>query len=265
MSRLFKSKNYWITQEYHSGHRGIDMTAEGGFDYVTAHTEGSVIQVVDNCNINTSGSSTFGSNSSLKDSNNPGNMVVIKHNNGYTTRYLHLKYGSVAVKVGDYVAQGDVLGYMGNTGYSFGAHLHWDMSDENGLRINPTVYLDSDLPGQTAPETYDVGDRVEIDGVYVSSTSEKRLNPLIRQGTITRIVPGARNPYLLDNGNIGWINEDCIVKHTSTGTVHIVQPGENLSLIASKYGTTWQAIYEKNYAVIGNNPNLIYPGTKLVI
>jgi hypothetical protein len=58
---------------------------------------------------------------------------------------------------------------------------------------------------------YAVGDVVDIDGVYVSSNSTEKLVPKITRGTITRIVEGARNPYLLDDGKIGWVNDDCIV------------------------------------------------------
>lgn len=61
------------------------------------------------------------------------------------------------------------------------------------------------------PLKYKVGDWVEINGVYVSSTSTEKLTPAINQGTITMIVPDAPNPYLLDNGNIGWVNDDCII------------------------------------------------------
>lgn len=57
---------------------------------------------------------------------------------------------------------------------------------------------------------YKVGDVVNITGVYVSSTSNNKLRPAITKGTITRIIVGARNPYLLDNGNIGWVNDECI-------------------------------------------------------
>lgn len=57
---------------------------------------------------------------------------------------------------------------------------------------------------------YKIGDIVDINGVYVSSTSEQKLTPAITRGTITKIV-NARNPYLLDNGNIGWVNNDCII------------------------------------------------------
>lgn len=58
---------------------------------------------------------------------------------------------------------------------------------------------------------YNIGDAVDINGVYVSSDSTERLNPAITRGTITRIIEEARNPYLLDDGNIGWVNNDCII------------------------------------------------------
>lgn len=61
---------------------------------------------------------------------------------------------------------------------------------------------------------YAIGDIVTINGVYVSSDSTERLNPAITSGTITRIIEGARNPYLLNDGYIGWINDDCIVDST---------------------------------------------------
>ena len=46
--------------------------------------------------------------------------------------------------------------------------------------------------------------------------STEKLTPKITKGTITKIVEGARNPYLLDNGNIGWVNDDCIVEPKPT-------------------------------------------------
>lgn len=60
---------------------------------------------------------------------------------------------------------------------------------------------------------YKVGDIVTINGVYVSSTSTNKLVPAITKGTITKILNGTRNPYLLDNGNIGWVNDECIVSN----------------------------------------------------
>ena len=71
---------------------------------------------------------------------------------------------------------------------------------------------DSCITSEDIKKGYSVGDVVNINGVYVSSTSSDKLVPAITRGTITRIIKGARNPYLLDNGNIGWVNDNCIVR-----------------------------------------------------
>lgn len=135
-ARVLKHGVCEVTQEYKgSAHNGIDIVKEGyQLDNIVAHSDGVVVQVIDNCNGNTP-----------NNSNNPGNMVKIDHNNGYFTRYLHLAYGTVKVKAGDRVKKGQVIGYMGNTGYSFGGHLHFEVWNGNN-RINPTEYLDKDLP-----------------------------------------------------------------------------------------------------------------------
>lgn len=57
---------------------------------------------------------------------------------------------------------------------------------------------------------WQLGDYVKIDGVYVSSDSAEKLKPKVDHGKITRIIE-ARNPYLLNDGNIGWVNDECIV------------------------------------------------------
>lgn len=110
--------------------------------------------------------------------------------------------------------------------------------------------------------TYKVGDTVEINGVYVSSTSDDRLLPAITKGTITKIISGAKNPYLLDNGNIGWINDSCIVNSTNNEVIYIVKSGDTLSAIARMYNTTYQKLASDNNI---SNPDLIYPGQKIVI
>ena len=73
---------------------------------------------------------------------------------------------------------------------------------------------------------YNIGDVVDINGVYISSDSTEELRPAITRGKITRIIDGARNPYLLDNGNIGWVNNDCIigiVEHIDSDLLDIVR------------------------------------------
>ena len=219
-ARVLESGMCEVTQEYKgSAHAGIDIVREGyRLDNVVAHSDGTVIQVINNCNENTNGQ-----NGNRYDSNNPGNMVKIDHGNGYYTRYLHLAYGTVKVSVGDKVSKGQVIGYMGNTGYSFGGHLHFEVW-QGGSRIDPTSYLENDLPTPEPekPSTlnHKVGDVVNINGVYVSSTSTEKLNPAVTTGTITRIIDGARNPYLLNDGNIGWVNDDCIVDSETVRYLH---------------------------------------------
>lgn len=63
-----------------------------------------------------------------------GYYVLIYHNGTYSTRYAHMS--SVAVSTGQYVTAGTIIGYEGNTGNSFGAHLHFEVY-ENGTRVNP--------------------------------------------------------------------------------------------------------------------------------
>ena len=136
--RVLKSGKCEVSQRYKgSRHNGIDLVGAGyTLDYVVAHSDGTVVGVVSNINYNTSKSGR----------RIYGNYVKIKHDNGMFTFYAHLKYGSVAVKVGDRVTKGQVLGYMGNTGYSFGAHLHFEIRNINNIQIDPTPYVGADLP-----------------------------------------------------------------------------------------------------------------------
>ncbi len=67
-----------------------------------------------------------------------GNNVLIYHNSTYSTRYAHLS--SMAVSAGQYVERNQVIGYMGNTGYSFGNHLHFEVY-QNGTRVDPQLFL----------------------------------------------------------------------------------------------------------------------------
>ncbi len=63
-----------------------------------------------------------------------GNKVSIRHNGTYSTNYAHMS--KTAVKKGQRVNQGDVIGYVGSTGFSTGPHVHYEMV-KNGIKINP--------------------------------------------------------------------------------------------------------------------------------
>ncbi len=72
-----------------------------------------------------------------------GNYVKIDHGNGYQTLYAHMS--AQAVHVGDVVEQGQVIGYVGNTGNSFGNHCHFEMYYNDRLFSARDVF--PDMPG----------------------------------------------------------------------------------------------------------------------
>ena len=67
-----------------------------------------------------------------------GNLIVLKHAFGLSTRYGHLS--AYQVKTGDAVKRGDVIGYIGSTGRSTGSHLHYEIL-ANGQLMNPLQLL----------------------------------------------------------------------------------------------------------------------------
>ena len=66
------------------------------------------------------------------------NRVVISHGNGLVTKYMH--HSSICVSAGQRVAKGQQIGYVGSTGYSTGAHLHFQV-ELNGTPVNPNNYM----------------------------------------------------------------------------------------------------------------------------
>ncbi len=67
-----------------------------------------------------------------------GNYVQINHGDGFRSVYMHMTY--YIVTPGQYVAAGQVIGYVGNTGLSKGDHLHFGIS-YNGTYVNPMEYI----------------------------------------------------------------------------------------------------------------------------
>lgn len=201
-TRILEKGNCDITESYGSNHQAVDIVgANSTLDYVVAHSDGKVIFYQDGYD------NLKGSVGDLS----YGNCIKLEHGNGYETLYAHMKKG-LSVKNGSIVKKGQRLGYMGDSGNAYGKHLHFEVW-KDGKRINSTEYLDKDLYTVSSLK-HKVGDKVIINGVYKTSNSEIKLNPLIKNGIITRIVDNAKNPYLLNNGNIGWVNDDSIISDT---------------------------------------------------
>lgn len=97
-------------------HNGIDIGARYGTIVVVAHA-GRVVAV----------------------QNAPyayGKWIAVEHDNGLTTMYAHLSLQSVVV--GQRVNGGEVIGYMGSTGYSTGSHLHFTVYTTNSFSTKPS-------------------------------------------------------------------------------------------------------------------------------
>ncbi|TFE04056.1 M23 family metallopeptidase [Jeotgalibacillus salarius] len=134
----------YMDEDYDFGdHYGIDYDGNY-YDPVYASGAGTVTKVNSGCS--NAGDSNCGSGW--------GNYIEITHNvNGenYLTRYAHLSPGTATVTVGQSVSQGYKIGEMGNSGFSYGAHLHFEFL-VNGIRVNPHYYLNEDLEGDVTPE-----------------------------------------------------------------------------------------------------------------
>lgn len=164
-NRVFAVQGYAVTQNYaqhveavkNGGYaQGIDLVPQKDNRYIqsdiVAHSDGTVLYA--------------------GNGDGYGNAVWILHNGNYVTGYGHMR--ELKVKTGDVVKKGTPIGVIGNTGHSSGIHLHFelrkytkaykvDASDFWGTNsfmntskfswIDPTPYINADLPGQTVATT----------------------------------------------------------------------------------------------------------------
>lgn len=106
----------FVTQYFTYYHNGIDI---GGYSPIYASDGGRVV---------TAGWNPWGL----------GYYIQINHGNGFVTIYGHLS--RIEVTVGQDVVRGQVIGQTGNTGNSFGTHLHFTIQ-QNGRYVNPLSFL----------------------------------------------------------------------------------------------------------------------------
>lgn len=103
------------------GHKGLDMAASFGTPIYAAYS-GTVMMA----------------NKTDEWGYSWGYYVSIYHNSSYSTLYAHCS--SVVVDTGDWVEQGQLIGYVGSTGNSTGNHLHFEVY-ENGSRVDPMKFF----------------------------------------------------------------------------------------------------------------------------
>ncbi len=100
-------------------HRGIDLSTWRQGDPIISTADGQVVTV---------GYEAFGF----------GHYVIVKHKHGYYTRYAHMR--NMVVTEGQRVKQGQVIGYIGNTGNSTGPHLHYEVHVGSDV-VDPLKYI----------------------------------------------------------------------------------------------------------------------------
>lgn len=192
-NKVLENGVHYITSDYKTrnksrpDHKGIDLVSHNGKQTTTDEIvaiEDGIVTI-----------STYSSSA--------GYYVQIKHNNEYTTRYLHMKKGSIKAKVGDRVVKGQILGYMGNTGKSDGAHLHFDINDGENY-VDPLPYLEG-------TKTFEKkSDKIEEDGLWGKGTTKKAQQ--VFGTTADGIVSNqyqtykTKNPGLLDS-TFEWKNK----------------------------------------------------------
>lgn len=232
-NRIIEGNQLEITQFYKAGvHNGIDVVNKNyTLGNIIAHTDGVVSEARDGLG-------------NMKGSNSYGNYVKIKHDNGYSTLYAHLAKGTVRVSAGTKVSKGQVLGFMGDSGNSYGAHLHFEVRNESDGRIDPTPYLDADLPAAKVEKSTEELAQEVIAGKYGNGEDRKKALGN-RYGEVQ-----ARVNEILGSG------------HQSSSITYVVKAGDTLSEIGAKYGVDYHKIAKDNNIA---NPNLIYIGQKIVI
>ena len=124
-----------VSGEGNQKHKGVDLTLWKGWSataYICAPWDGVVAEMRDNVE-------------GFDKSRSAGNYVIIDHGDGLKSKLYHLAYGSVCVEKGDAVKAGQRVGFMGSTGYSTGAHLHFQL-EILGEPIDPMPFLTGEVP-----------------------------------------------------------------------------------------------------------------------
>ncbi len=129
----------------YDGHDALDMAI---LNFSKMDTNVPVIAVTDGA-VELAVDGNFDRNT-VKVNGAPANKVTVRHSTGFLVSYYHLKKDSVKVLANQMVKRGDLIGYVGSSGYSSGPHLHLSLMDCSGKKFDlvkdgflekPPVYL----------------------------------------------------------------------------------------------------------------------------
>jgi len=123
VSMTFGQNRHPFTGQWYI-HKGVDLSTYRSGDPILATADGQVVTV--------------------EFAPDFGNYVIIKHKHGFYTRYAHMQ--SFRVSRGQYVQQGQIIGYIGNTGISTGPHLHYEVHIGSDV-VDPMKYLNIKVSG----------------------------------------------------------------------------------------------------------------------
>lgn len=147
-----------------------------------------------------------------------GNCVIVRHNNGLETVYAHLS--KIEVEVGQTVKAGQLVGLGGNTGRSFGDHLHWEIR-----------YL---------------GQAIDAEDVVDFSKNELKDNCFVLRKTDVVTKYDLRALHGRHKRDVGLTKSELAYAKKTGSKLHKVKSGDTLGHIAKRYHTTVGALCKKN-------------------
>lgn len=226
MNYIFPLSQYLtITQGFHSKHLGMDFGWTSNYEgqsyshqAIIAAEEGTVVERAD------------GWGNTYPSKRIYGNYVMLKHDDGNYTVYGHLQKG-VLVKKGDRVKKGQVLGYMGASGYAIdnGQHLHFEIrvggKDKKKYARDPLNYLAIENPKLIISPRTSFPDRIkfrkttwgepvprnnEVNQINVKATTLRaRLTPSLKGEVLGYTTPGIYNLSAeADADGYHWFNAE---------------------------------------------------------
>lgn len=202
---LFKKDDVRITTAFSVSHKGIDLSrgvVEQPIYFPKKAVSGEVWKILAGYTYN---------GKYYKDAP----IIYIKHKDGSGSRYIHSYPKNVKVKVGDKVVAGQQVCATGNSGYSFGDHLHFEWLskwDDLNTKVDPTPYVINDNT-----EDFKIGDKVIFIGeqnIRTGSGTSFEVQRMSRLSETAIIKDGPRvaDGYTwwdmkFENGSTGWVAE----------------------------------------------------------